>query len=248
MGINKLTYYGPVATPTEYLTTLKFHWNRVISTPDAKYLIVDVKKFHPNNTMKKNDYYKIAIKLIPQEIVDNYYLNNDKIDSYIYAIVERGMYVLVQAGIIAHNALNTYIKPYSYATARIKQGLWMHKYRDINFTQVVDEFGINYMNKKDAYHLIASLQTRYEVTQYCKGGLYCGIILKWKFVVIILEISIPGYVKDTLHKFRHPIPNRPQQSPHQWIAPKYSSTAPQMLHPTEYSPALNPEEAKKSSS
>ena len=54
---------------------------------------------------------------------------------------------------------------------------------------------------------------------------------------------MPGYVKDTLHKFQHPTPTRPQHSPHQWAAPKYGSTAPQMAHPEYDSLALNPEEA-----
>ena len=56
---------------------------------------------------------------------------------------------------------------------------------------------------------------------------------------------MPGYVKDALHKFQDPTPTRPQHSPHQWTAPKYVSTAPQLAHPEDDSPALNPEEASK---
>ena len=40
-----------------------------------------------------------------------------------------------------------------------------------------------------------------------------------------------------------PPPTRLQHSPHQWTAPKYGSTAPQLAHPEDESPALNPEEA-----
>ena len=75
------------------------------------------------------------------------------------------MYGLVQAGIIVHEALKEHLKPYVYATAKITQGLWKHQYRDINFTLVVDAFGIRYSNKKGADHLISSLQEKYEVTQ-----------------------------------------------------------------------------------
>ena len=49
---------------------------------------------------------------------------------------------------------------------------------------------------------------------------------------------MPGYVKDALHKFQHPTPTIPQHSPHQWMAPKYGSTAPQMAHPEDESPVL----------
>ena len=51
---------------------------------------------------------------------------------------------------------------------------------------------------------------------------------------------MPGYVKDALHKSHHPTPTRPQKSPHQWMAPKYGSTAPQLAHPEDDSPELNP--------
>ena len=68
------------------------------------------------------------------------------------------MYGLVQSGIIKHEALKEHLKPYGYAPARIAQGLWTHQDRDINFTLVLEDFGINYRNKKDTDHLIASLQ------------------------------------------------------------------------------------------
>ena len=58
-----------------------------------------------------------------------------------------------------------------------------------------------------------------------------------------LDISMPGYVKDTLHKFQHPNPTRPQHSFHQWTEPKYESTAPQMAQPSDDYLTLNPDEA-----
>ena len=52
-----------------------------------------------------------------------------------------------------------------------------------------------------------------------------------------------GYVKDSLQKFQHTTQNRSQHSPHQWMAPNYVSTSPQIVHPTDNYPALNPDEA-----
>ena len=74
------------------------------------------------------------------------------------------MYGLVQAGIIAHESLKEHLKPCGYALSKITQGLWTHKERDINFTLVIDYFGIRYKNNKDADHLISALQAKYEVT------------------------------------------------------------------------------------
>ena len=79
-----------------------------------------------------------------------------------------GICGLVQAGIIAHEVLKEHIKTYGYAPARITRGLWNHQERNINFTLVVDNFGIRYINKKDIdqliselHHLISSLQEKY---------------------------------------------------------------------------------------
>jgi hypothetical protein len=37
-----------------------------------------------------------------------------------------------------------------------------------------------------------------------------------------VDLSMPGYIKDALHKFQHPLPKRPQYAPHNWTVPAYS--------------------------
>ena len=128
--------------------------------------------------MKKSKYYKTAIKLIPQEIIDKYELNNKQSNGYIYTRVKKRIYELVKAGIIAHEALKEHLKHYGFACAIITQGLCKHQDREMNLTLVVDNFGIRYRNKKYADNLISALQAKYEVTQDWKGGLFCIITLK----------------------------------------------------------------------
>ena len=115
---------------------------------------------------------------------------------------------MVQAGIIAHGALKKHLKTYGYTLEKIIQELCTHTDRDINFTLVVENFGIRYRHKKDADQLISALQEKYEVTQDWTGGRYCGIKLKWDYKTRQLDISMPGYVKATLHKFQHPTPQK----------------------------------------
>ena len=90
---------------------------------------------------------------------------------------------------------------------------------------MIDDFGIRCRNKKDADHLISSLQATYEATQDWTEGLYCGITLKWDYKAQKPDVSMTGYVKDAFHKFQHPIPTRTQHSLHQCTAPHYESTA-----------------------
>ena len=54
-----------------------------------------------------------------------------------------------------------------------------------------------------------------------------------------MDISVTGYMKEVLQKFHHPTPTRPYHSLHQWTVPNYVSTAPQLAHPIDDSPALN---------
>ena len=111
VGGDKLSYEGPVSTPTSYLTTSKLHWNSVLSTLDGKYFIVDVKNFYLNNPMKKLEYLNIVLKIIPQEIIDKYDLLNNQCYGYIYVRIEKVMYGLVQSGIISHDSLKEHLKP-----------------------------------------------------------------------------------------------------------------------------------------
>ena len=94
MEVNKLSYEVPLSTPTDDLVTDKLHCNSVLSKPDGKYLIVDFNNFYLNNTMNKAEYIKIALKIIPQEIIDKYDLLSKQCDRYIYVIIEKGMHGL----------------------------------------------------------------------------------------------------------------------------------------------------------
>ena len=104
--------------------------------------------------------------------------------------------------------------------------------------------GIRYRNKKNADHLISALQAKYEATQYWRGGLYYRVTLKQEHKARKLKISIIGQVKDALHKFQHPTPTRPQQSPHQWTSQNQGSTANQLVQLTDGYPALDPYKAR----
>ena len=106
----------------------------------------------------------------------------------------------------------------------ITPGLWKHTNSDLVFALVVDDFGIKYTNKVDAKALMNTLQQLYSVSQDWTGARYCGLTIEWDYPNHIVDISIPGYIVRTLQCFCHPLPTRPQHSPHVWQKPKYGST------------------------
>jgi hypothetical protein len=54
--------------------------------------------------------------------------------------------------------------------------------------------------------------------------LYLGLTLKWDYKHHTVNLSMPGYVKDALHKFQHPSSARQQDAPHSWNQPTYGAT------------------------
>jgi hypothetical protein len=84
----------------------------------------------------------------------------------------------------------------------------------VQFTLTVDDFGVKYVGKEHAHHLIAALCTHYEVKEDWTCELYCGISLKWDYSKCHVNISMPGNVDKLLARFNHTPPDKPQHSPH----------------------------------
>jgi hypothetical protein len=130
-------------------------------------------------------------------------------DGHVYIEVQKGMYGLPQAGILANQLIARRLAIRGYHHTKFTRGLWRHVTRPIQFTLAVDDFGVQYVGKEHAQHLSGALETDYTVLKDWSGGLYCCITLKWDYSNKHVYLSTPGYIKDALHKFQHPMPKRP---------------------------------------
>ena len=103
---NLLEFTGILRDPTAPITMAKCVFNNVLSTPGAMCLLADIKHFYLNNILPDPEFMRIPLKIIPQEIIDTYGLKVLVDDQgWIYMSIEKGMYVLKQAGIIANQDL-----------------------------------------------------------------------------------------------------------------------------------------------
>jgi hypothetical protein len=218
---NLIQYPGDVSTHSADLTTSKCLWNSTISTEGARKMCLDVKNFYLGTPIDTFEYMRIPIKLILYEIIEHYNLLPLVSDGHVYIEVQKGMYGLSQAGILANQLLARRLVIHGYYQTKFTPGLWRHVTRLIQFTLVVDEFGVQYVGAEHAHHLIAALETDYAVSKDWTGGLYCGTNLNWDYANKHVDLSMPGYIKDSLHKFQHPLPKRPQYAPHDWTVPAY---------------------------
>ena len=97
--------------------------------------------------------------------------------------------------------------------------------RPIAFTLVVDDFGVKYVGKNNADHLVAVLKGTYKISEDWTGSLYCGIDLEWDCMSQTLDIGMPGYIKTQLQRYKHKKPTRPQHSPHPVVPRRYGKSA-----------------------
>ncbi len=159
VGGNKVHYLGDVGTPTADLTLLKMHINSIISTRGAWYKTIDVENFYLNMPMVRYEYVHIKLYDIPEEIIAEYKLRKKVTeDGYVHVEIQKGMYKLPQAGILVQELLEKWLNEHGYSQSKTVPGLWTHKTRPILFTLVVDDFGVKYIGKEHAMHLISILK------------------------------------------------------------------------------------------
>jgi hypothetical protein len=121
---------------------------------------------------------KLPIKLIPQEIVDQYHLLDLVSNGYIYLEFRKGMLGLKQAGRIANDRLQKHLATFGYAPVPRTQSLYQHASRPVTFSLVDDNFGVKYVGQEHADHLIHALQHIYEISIDWTGSQYLGLKLK----------------------------------------------------------------------
>jgi hypothetical protein len=90
----------------------------------------------------------MKLKDIPPEFVKIYNLKKIAAPGgTIYVKIQKGMYDLPQAGILAQNLLNERLNKHGYHQSPAMPGLWQNHLRPISFTLCIDNFGIKYVGK-----------------------------------------------------------------------------------------------------
>ena len=84
--------------------------------------------------------------------------------------------------------------------------MWGHTTKKTKFCLCVDDFGIKYFSKADADHLLKALGHCYTYTADWSGQNLCGLTLDWHYDAKYVDVSMPRYIKDVLHRFQHPQP------------------------------------------
>ena len=191
-GGNRINYPGDAGTPTTDMTLFKILLNSIISTKNARCVMVDIKDFYLNTPMAGYEYIKLKLSDIPSEIKREYKIQElASSDEYVYC-------GLPQAGIIAQELLAQRLAKYGYNQSKIVPGLWTHNTKPICFTLCVDDFAIKFTNMADATHLIEALKRDYTITIDWDATKYIGLTIKWDYDGGKVHMHMPGYIEKTL--------------------------------------------------
>ena len=95
---------------------------------------------------------KIQLSKIPQEFIKEYNLNSSVHKGWIYFEIRRVYYGLPQSRILSNKQLRMRLEEEGYYKARITPGLWQHKCRLIQLCLIVDDLGIEYVERQHVDH------------------------------------------------------------------------------------------------
>ena len=225
-GGDILMYDEDTGAPAASLIETKLLINSVISDSDqgAQFLSCDLKDFFLATPMEKAEYMKVQYKYFPSDIRHKYNLQSKVTsDGYIFIKIKKGMYGLKQAAVLAFDNLVSNLNKFGYYPVQSTTGIWRHKTRRTTFCLCVDDFGVKYLCKNDADHLLSSLQHNYEYTVDWTGNNFCGLTMYWQYDKGYVDVSMPKYIPQVLERFKHKKGENLQYSPHQHVPIKFGA-------------------------
>jgi hypothetical protein len=160
-------------------------------------------------------------------------------NGFIVVELHKDIYRLPQAGLLVNLQLKQHLAEHGYHPVAHTPGLFKHTHRPVTFSLCVDDFGVKYVSKEHAQHLENVLKAKYKITTDWTGTLFVGLTLAWNYKTRTVDLSMPGYVAKALERFQHPVPKRPQHSPHDSQAPTYGAHT-QLTEPANTSTPLPP--------
>jgi hypothetical protein len=154
------------------LTAAKILINSVISTLGAKFLVIDINNFYLNTPLGRFKYMVINLSSLPQETIDKYDLIELAQDRKVYIEIQKGMYGLPQADILTNELLQRNLAKDGYRPTPHTHGIWRHDTRPISFSLVVDDFGVKYVGREHAEHLMECIKKNYNISSDWNGSAY----------------------------------------------------------------------------
>ena len=115
----------------------------MISTDDARFAALDVGNFYLETLLERYEYMRLPLKHFLEHTIDQYNLRENAKNGWVYVEIRKAIHGLPQAGKLANEQLKRNLAPAGYYEVPHTPGLFTHVTRPIQFTLVVDGFGVN---------------------------------------------------------------------------------------------------------
>ena len=90
VGGNRVNYPGDCGTPTVDLLTVKLLFNSVISTPNAKFMTIDIKDFYLNTPMARSEFMRLKLSDLPDNVITHFNLQEKATSNgWVYVEIKR---------------------------------------------------------------------------------------------------------------------------------------------------------------
>jgi hypothetical protein len=165
VGSNRISYPCKVATPTAEMLVAKMLFNSVISTKGAQLMTMDISNFYLMAPLRRAKFIRIKLIYIPDKVIREYRLREKATKNRsIYIRAKRGMYSLLQAELLANKLIKKNPNKHGYQQSNLVPGIRKHDTRPIQFTLVVNDFGMKYLGEEHAQNLKNALEEHYKPT------------------------------------------------------------------------------------
>ena len=105
----------------------------------------------------------MPLNILPEHTIQQYNMRKHVKNGFVYFEIRKAIYGLPQAGILANKQLRKFLKPAEYYKVAHTPGLWQHISHPIQFTLIVGDFGVKYVGREHAEHLIQTLKKQYDI-------------------------------------------------------------------------------------
>ena len=161
VGRDRLPDANDAGSPAATLLEAKLMLNSIISNADegAHFFAIDLKDFFLATPMDKPEYMRLHSTYFFDGIKHEYDIESRiASDGYVYIRINKGMYRLKQAALLAYNELVTNLAQHGYSLCLSTTGLLKHNTYKTRFCLCVNDFGVKGFNTDDKNHFLNSLQ------------------------------------------------------------------------------------------
>jgi hypothetical protein len=166
---------------------------------------------------------RMSRKQVSDTIIAEYGYEQYFVNDMLYFQINKGMYGLPQAGLLAQNRLIAHIAEHGYTQSDTVPCLFRHATNGVTFVLVVDDFGIKFRNAADRDHLLTTLRMLYKITVDIEDPMYLGMTIKHDKAAQTITCSMLGYKDKVLARFRAWAGTRTAKSPGVYTAPQYGA-------------------------